>query len=73
MSIVIPRSEAIADAGALLAASRQEMHDVYQRGGADGVARRACPAGSDEERERLARLYEDRQREDGATRRKGAA
>lgn len=69
----ISRSAAIADAGALLAAARTEMHEVYQREGADGVARRACPAGSDEERERLARLYEDRQREDRATRRRGAA
>ena len=69
----ISRSAAIADAGALMAAARTEMAQVYAAEGAEGVARRACPAGSDEQIQRLARLYEGWQREDRVKRRKGAA
>ena len=64
----ISRAEAINAAGALLAAARQEMAQVYAGEGALGVARRARPGGSDEELERLASLYEGWQRDDGARR-----
>lgn len=73
MTAVIPRAQAIAEAGALLAAARAEMHETYLREGAMGVARRARPGGSGEELERLAALCEGWVRGDRARRRKGAA
>lgn len=55
---MITRTEAIAQAGQILAASRREMAETYQRGGARAVAEAACPGGAPEEIERLAAKYE---------------
>lgn len=73
MTAVIPRDQAVAEAGALMAADRTEMHETYQREGAMGVARRACPGGDDAEIARLARMYDTWVQQDRAKRRRGAA
>lgn len=73
MTDVIPRGQAFAEAGALMAAARTEMHETYLREGAMGVARRARPGGSDEDLERLAARYEAWHQQEKAKRRRGAA
>ena len=54
----ITRSEAIQQAGQMIAAERLAQAEAYQAGGAEAVARRARPDGSPEEMARLAGLYE---------------
>ena len=51
------RLEAVTRAGAVLAMERPERDLTAQREGPAGMARRACPGGTDEDRAAIAAFY----------------
>jgi hypothetical protein len=74
MSAVIPRDQAIAEAGQLMASAKAEMAERYQQGGARAVAVAAVGEDAPEEVIRAkAAIYETWVQQERARRRRGAA